>query len=157
MSRGTTVLLGTFTLIAVAAGKAGGQSDGRLVAAPATASPRRPATVRIAGIAPAPQVVQSRAGVDPRFGPGSSAIPTIPTTGIFNAPVPVDAHPQVAAFFFLPVVILTDGRIFANFNGRFEEVRRECPTFSGAMPSNYAVAPCWIADRSGRLTAVHRR
>jgi hypothetical protein len=157
MLRGTTVLLGTFTLVAVAAGTAAGQSDGRLVAAPATASPRRPSTVRIAGIAPAPRRVQTRTGANPQFGFDSSVIPTIPTPGIFNAAPAVDAQPQVASFFFLPVVILTDGRIFANFNGRFEQVQRECPTFSGAMPSNFAVAPCWIADRSGRLTAVRRR
>jgi hypothetical protein len=104
----------------------------------ASAPVRRVGTARIAGIAPPPQTVP---------------IQNLATNTGFVANGP----PQVAAFYYLPAVVLTDGRVFASFNGNFEEVLRRCPQISGTLPPGFSVATCWTVDANGRYLVVQRR
>jgi hypothetical protein len=64
---------------------------------------------------------------------------------------------QVAQFFFVPAVALTDGRVFANFNGRFEQVLRRCPDISGALPPGFTTSACWMIDSFGQYVVVQPR
>lgn len=64
---------------------------------------------------------------------------------------------QVAQFSFVPAVVLTDGRVFANFNGGFEQVLRRCPTISGATPPGFTTSPCWVVDQFGRYLVAQPR
>jgi hypothetical protein len=168
MLRGTTVLLGTFTLAAaavpVAAQAQARPRQGAVGAAPAPARPRprqggipaapvasavrRPTSgVRIAGIAPAPTTV---------FQPTP-----IPTTGLFTNIVPATAPqafaPRPATFFFLPAVVLSDGRVFADFNGNYEEVLRQCPLVPGTNSFGFVAPACWMVDAYGRYSVMQRR
>jgi hypothetical protein len=64
---------------------------------------------------------------------------------------------QAAQFYYLPAVVLTDGRIFANFNGSYEEVLRRCAAFSGPLPPNFTTSACWMIDSYGRYVVVQPR
>lgn len=112
------------------------ESSGAVVAAP-KATGSQPATnkPRIAGIAAAPPVV-----------PAQNSPPTAGRTA-----------QGVAAFFYLPAVVLTDGRVFANFNGRSEQVLRRCPVTSGPLPPGFATPTCWMIDGQGRYLVVQQR
>ena len=139
----TTTLAGTFALIFAAhasyAQVVSLPRAGALVAAPKD-PPARPTgnKPRIAGIAPAPAIIPDQNGV--------------PTAGFVNNIVP-----QVAAFYYLPAVVLTDGRVFANFNGNYEQVLRRCPVTSGPLPPGFATPVCWVVDSYGRYQVVQRR
>lgn len=73
------------------------------------------------------------------------------------APVQDFGFVQVAQFFYTPAVVLTDGRVFANFNGSFEQVLRRCPAFSGTLPPNFTTSACWMIDSYGRYLVVQPR
>ena len=124
----TTLTAGTFAVIFVVAG-AGAQT------------PYRPRTGMIAAPAPQSSPRQPRAANQPRIGWIVQAPPVVPqqnsgqTAGFLNGP------PQVAAFFYLPTVVLTDGRVFANFHCVYEQVLRQCPVTSGPLPPGFAVRP----------------
>ena len=144
MIRRTTVLAGTFAIICaskvlLAQSSPTPQSGGVLVAAPKT-PPARPEAgrPRIAGIAPPPAVVPNQNGM--------------PTAGFIG-----NAIPQVAAFYYLPAVVLTDGRVFANFGGRYEQVLRRCPVTSGTVPPGFTTSTCWVVDAYGRYQVVQQR
>jgi hypothetical protein len=175
MLRGTTVLVGTFTLICAQLG-AQVPAAPRPRVSPTAAAAGRAAKPRIAGIAPAPVQYQA---------------PPIPTTGLFTnitqAPsefgntIPFSGQqtfaqpgfgqpsfgqpsfgqpavsPRPAAFFFVPALVLSDGRIFANFNGTYEEVLRQCPVFAGTVNVESVGAACWIVDTAGRYKVIQRR
>ncbi len=61
---------------------------------------------------------------------------------------------QVAQFFYLPAVVLTDGRVFANFNGSYEQVLRRCPAISGPAVPGFATTACWMIDAYGRYVVA---
>jgi hypothetical protein len=61
---------------------------------------------------------------------------------------------QVSQFFYVPAVVLTDGRIFANFNGSYEQVLRRCPAISGPLPPGFTTSACWMIDSYGRYVVV---
>ena len=127
----------------------------RTTPAPAVRSSSAPAP-RIASIAP------ERAQYQP---------PPIPTTGLFTNIVPstglfTNASPGVrqqtnvprpVAFFFVPAVVLSDGRIFANFNGVYEEVVRQCPMIQGTATVGFVAPACWIVNANGRYSVIQRR
>jgi hypothetical protein len=147
MKSRTTVLAGTFALIFVAQ-FAGAQTQSRprvgIIAAPPAqpavqypAQARNPAKPRIAWIVPAPPVV-----------PEQNAFPS---AGFVNG------APQVAAFYYVPTIVLTDGRVFANFNGAYEQVLRRCPITSGPLPPGFAAPACWVVDSYGRYRTIQRR
>jgi hypothetical protein len=96
-----------------------------------------PATARIGYIVPPPAVVPQQN--------------SFPSAGFANG------APQVAAFYYLPTVVLTDGRVFANFNGIYEQVLRQCPVTSGLLPTGFATPACWIVDSYGRYQVVQSR
>lgn len=143
MIRRTTVLAGTFALVcagrAAMAQEPAGTGAGLLVAAPRnTPTKPRDNKPRFAGIAPAPPLIPNQNG--------------IPTAGMIGNTVP-----SVAAFYYLPAVVLTDGRVFANFSGRYEQVLRRCPVTSGTVAPGFAVAACWVVDSNGRYQVVQQR
>jgi len=155
MLRGTTVLVGTFTLICAQAG-AQVPAARRQAPAAAAATSRAP-RVRIAGIAPAPAV--------------PFQAPQIPTTGLFtnivsapglftNTPTVIGQQsvvPRPVAFFRVPALVLSDGRIFARFNGAYEEVLRQCPVFAGTVNVDAVAPACWVVDAGGRYSVIQRR
>jgi len=83
----------------------------------------------------------------PQPAPNQTVFAQVPSLGIV----------QVAQFNYLPAVVLTDGRIFANFNGSYEQVLRQCPAFSGVLPPNFTISTCWMVDQYGRYTVVQPR
>jgi hypothetical protein len=65
---------------------------------------------------------------------------------------------QVAQFSFIPAVVLTDGRVFANFNGSYEQILRQCPSTSGSLlPGFTTFSACWMIDSYGRYVVVQPR
>jgi hypothetical protein len=64
---------------------------------------------------------------------------------------------RVAQFFYVPAIVLTDGRVFANFNGSYEQVLRPCPTTLGALPPEFTTSVCWMIDSYGRYVVVQPR
>jgi hypothetical protein len=77
---------------------------------------------------------------------------------VYSAPVYGAAVP-VVQLYYLPTVVLADGRVLADFGtGRgYEQVLRQCARFVGTLPPNYAVAPCFTVDAYGRYTVVQQR
>jgi hypothetical protein len=166
MNYRTTALAGTFAIISLA-GVARAQTASRpriaiiaVAPTPTTQAPvpqpqyQPPATAqyyqqqqqsasrysgraRIGLIVPPPAVVPQQNG--------------FPTAGFANG------APRVAAFYYLPAVVLTDGRVFANFNGTFEQVLRRCPITSGPVPPGFATPACWIVDSYGRYQVIQGR
>lgn len=153
MNRRTTIWAGTFAVIVLGASAEAQRSRPRTAAiAPATPAtpaaqapskaalpPRNAPPVRIAGIAPPPQ---------PAAAPAAAHGYAYPVT-----------TPQPIRFSYLPTLVYSDGRVYANFgNGRgYEQVLRQCPTFTGAIPPNYALAPCFIVDAYGRYSVIQQR
>lgn len=109
------------------------------------AAPNRPSPVR--GSKPRIGVIYPSPPAQPQDQFGQTVFSRQPSFGF----------PQVAQFYFLPAVVLNDGRIFANFNGSYEEVLRRCPAFSGALPPNFTTTACWTIDQYGRYTVVQPR
>ena len=105
-----------------------------------------------------------------RKGVARSAPPAKPvivnTTGLPVVPVQVPASPPavtppvgpagIAQVTWYPTVVLTDGRVLANFGtGRgYEQVLRQCPQ---ALPPNATIAPCWTVDAYGNFGVMQRR
>ena len=158
--RRTIVLLGGFALMA--AGTARAQSG--WTAAPAKA-PAKSAGVRTAGMAPDPApapapaqpVVVNTTGFPTYHAPG---VPAPNTTGL-AIPNSTGLHtnfvaPSVAQVSYYPTIVLTDGRVLANFGtGRgYEEVLRRCPQ---ALPPGARVAPCWTVDANGNYRVLQQR
>jgi hypothetical protein len=71
---------------------------------------------RIAGIAPAPVIV------NPRFGPGRFINARFFNGGFFTG--------------FVPILVLPDGRVFANFGAGFEQVVTACGVSTGIAVTN---------------------
>jgi hypothetical protein len=147
MKSRTTVLTGTFALI-FGAQLAVAQTVYRprtgMIAAPARQGqpanqpqPQASNRPRIGWIVPAPPVVPQQNGAM--------------TAGFANG------APQVTAFYYVPTVVLTDGRVFGNFNGTYEQVLRRCPITSGPVPPGFATPACWYVDTYGRYQIVQGR
>ncbi len=148
----TTFLLVAFAALVVASSSAA-QSQAR--PRPGTSSAPQPAAkpVRV-GIAtsapPAQPVVVNTTGL-PAYATGSSPAAA--------AAPPIYAHPApVAQIIYYPTVVLTDGRVLANFGtGRgYEQVLRQCPQGIGSLPSGVKVAPCWAVDAYGYYRVLQR-
>jgi hypothetical protein len=158
MNRRTTILLGSFA-VAVSAGVLEAQTQSRprsgtVTRTPATESGRTEKSVRAGIIQPAPAaepVVVNTTGL-PMGNTSGLAGPVVTSPGYI---VPV----QVAQVSYYPTVVLTDGRVLANFGtGRgYEQVLRRCPNFTGAVPYGVAVSPCWVVDAYGRYSVIQQR
>lgn len=90
----------------------------------------------------------------------------LPTTTFGAAPTPAPVNrpaygtpAQVVRLSYYPTVVLSDGRVFANFGtGRgYEQVLRQCPQFTGAMPPNAIIAACWTVDAYGNYRVMQQR
>ena len=113
--------------------------------------PTQPGSVRAA-----PRGASTARGNKPRIGlvvPGPPAAQDQFSATVFPR-VQSAGFVQVAQFYYLPAVVLTDGRVFANFNGSYEEVLRRCAVFSGALPPNSTSSACWMIDAYGRYVVV---
>jgi hypothetical protein len=126
----------------------------------------RPRTATATGAASAAEPAQPTGR--PRIGymTPTAAVPSAPiydqpmnTTGIFTNYVVPAQTPQIAQITYYPTVVLTDGRVLANFGtGRgYEQVLRRCPQFSGPIPANVFIAPCWTVDGYGRYIVLQQR
>jgi hypothetical protein len=112
---------------------------GSVQAAPRGASTARGNKPRIGLVVPGPPAAQDQFS--------STVFPRVQSAGFV----------QVAQFYYLPAVVLTDGRILANFNGRYEEVLRRCAAFSGPLPPNFTTSACWMIDSYGRYVVAQPR
>jgi hypothetical protein len=173
----TTLLAGSFALAFLAL-PAFAQTESRPRtenhAAP-TATPRPTQRVRIGYMTPQPNAPQ--------------AMPQYPSSGLFNnytnqpstnssgySPYGVFGNsgygqttvnggqvsygaPQVAQVTYFPTVVLTDGRIYANFGTGhgYEQVLRQCPQLTGQTSWNIIIPPCWGIDRNGRYFVMQQR
>jgi hypothetical protein len=155
----TTFRLGSFALLGVAS-VSGAQTESRprtggMVAAPAktTGKPAVRTGTMPPPPPPAPQMVATWTGFQ-QVNAGGFVGPT----AIITAPV-FGAQPAIAQITYFPTLVLTDGRVFANFgNGRgYEQVLRQCAQFTGAMPFGVNVAPCWTVDATGRYLVIQQR
>jgi hypothetical protein len=65
----------------------------------------------------------------------------------------------IAQVTYFPTLVLTDGRIFANFGTGhgYEQVLRQCPQINGQTPWNIIIPPCWAVDRNGRYYVMQQR
>jgi hypothetical protein len=146
----TTVIAGTFAL-GVIAGVANAQTEsrprsGEMVAAPKAPAPAARKPPRIAFIPPSPPVPSPT--VFQQQGQGVAYLP--PT-----APSPTA---RVAQIFYLPTLVLTDGRVFADFGrGRYEQVLRRCAPITGPIPPGFATAACWTVDQNSRYSVIQQR
>jgi hypothetical protein len=155
----TTFLLGSFALLGAATvSRAQTESrprTGGMVAAPAQ-STGKPA-VRTGTMPPppppAPQMVPTSTG----FQQVNTGV-VVGSTPIITAPV-FGAQPAIAQVTYFPTLVLTDGRVFANFGtGRgYEQVLRRCAQFSGGTPLSVNLSPCWTVDASGRYSVIQQR
>ena len=158
MIRRTTVLAGTFALVCVAH-VAAAQTTSRPrtgVVVPAPTNPPVQPTGAVVGV-PRARITQDR--TKPRIAGIAAAVQPVPAQ---NSPATAgwattNILPQVAAFYYLPAVVLTDGRVFANFNGNYEQVLRRCPVTSGTLPPGFATPACWMIDSNGRYLVVQQR
>ena|SRR5687767_11218813 len=145
MKRRTTLWIGSFAVALI---------GGDLWAQTREAPSRKPVRVAIIPASPPAQpIVVNTTGL--QMVNTTGPIPN--STGLNNNFfLPTPNVVQVSHF---PTVVLSDGRVLANFGtGRgYEEVLRKCPTFSGAVPSNAYVAPCWTVDVNGRYLVVQQR
>jgi hypothetical protein len=145
MHRRTTVLLGSFALALipgiVAAQTAAPKPRTGVIAAPKTTNGPRPAPKpRVAAIAPPPE----------------APAPT-PQQLVRQNVAPQTL--QTVQVYYLPVQVYRDGRVFADFGtGRgYQQVTRQCPAYTGTMPSNYATTACYLIDINGRYRVLHQR
>lgn len=113
-----------------------------------------------AGLRAAPRGASTARGNKPRIG---LVIPGPPATqGQFLPTIFTQTQDigfiQVAQFSYIPAVVLTDGRVFANFNGSYEQILRQCPMTSGALiPEFTTFSACWMIDPYGRYVVVQPR
>lgn len=159
MNRRTTILLGSFAIAALAA-SAQAQTKSRprtggMTAAPSkpSATPKRPVrTASIPASPPAQPIVVNTTGFPAANIPGS-AIPR--TTGSNISPL---APVALAHITYYPTVILSDGRVLANFGtGRgYEQVLRKCAQIVGPLPPGVTMAPCWTVDAYGRFVVIQQ-
>lgn len=145
MNRRTVILLGSFA-VAVFAQSATAQMS----AAPSKSSATAKKPVRTASIPkspPAEPIVVNTTGLPIA---NTTGAPTSSTSG---------APAAVAQITYYPTVVLTDGRVLANFGtGRgYEQVLVKCPQISGVLPPGAVMAPCWIVDAGGRYVVLQQR
>ncbi|MEO5567777.1 MAG: hypothetical protein ABIR92_04765, partial [Gemmatimonadaceae bacterium] len=88
----------------------------------------------------------------------TTGLPIAHTTGT-PASTSATAATTVAQITYYPTVVLTDGRVLANFGtGRgYEQVLVKCPQISGVLPPGAVVAPCWTVDAYGRYVVLQQR
>jgi hypothetical protein len=177
MKNRTTVLAGTFALICAtqaAAAQTASRPRIAIIRTPAQQGPQAPTQPRNYGqssIRPQTysqgsmrQQTYSRSSIRPQVYGQSTRIgwivpppPVIPQQNRFPTAGFANGVPQVAAFYYVPTVVLTDGRVFANFNGTYEQVLRRCPVTSGTLPPGFATPACWVVDSYGRYQVVQGR
>ncbi|HET9424106.1 MAG TPA: hypothetical protein VFO55_01945 [Gemmatimonadaceae bacterium] len=166
MSRRTT-LLAVSLAAAAAFAEARGQSESRprsegMRAAPVAGTAKRPARTATIPASPAAQpIVVNTTGVPMTHAgavvvPNTTGLPIPNSTGLHTNFIPPAAVAQVS---YYPTVVLTDGRVLANFGtGRgYEQVLRKCAVFSGAAPYGAYVSPCWTTDAYGRYVVIQQR
>lgn len=137
MNRRTIFLLGAFALAA---------------STPALGQTKKPVRTGVATSAPPPQpVVVNTTGLPSAPVPTSQPLPT--TSPVYGPPA------QIAQITWYPTVVLSDGRVLANFGtGRgYEQVLRQCPQLTGALPPNATIAPCFTVDSYGTYRVMQRR
>jgi hypothetical protein len=121
-------------------------------AAPAWAQAKKPVRTGIIPASPAAQpIVVNTTGL-PTTNPASPVPAGAPSPGY----APSAAIAQITWY---PTIVLSDGRVFANFGtGRgYEQVLRQCPQLSGALPPNATIAPCFTVDSYGTFRVMQRR
>lgn len=143
MQHRTIAFLVSFALVAMS-GSALAQTDSR------------PRTAVIASAPPRP----TANGAKPRLAiipPSPPAQPTTPHPTTFGTNFISPVH--VVRFDYLPTVVLSDGRVLADFGtGRgYEQVLRQCPRLSGPLPYGATIAPCWTVDAYGRYNVIQQR
>jgi hypothetical protein len=146
MNRRTVVSLGAFATLMLG-GSARAQATSRRPAA-------KPVRTGVSQSAPPAQpVVVNTTGLPMVNAP---AAPVQPPTGAQPAFLPT---PGIAQITYYPTVVLANGRVLANFGtGRgYEEVLRQCPQISGALPPNAVIAPCFTVDAYGTYRVMQRR
>ena len=153
----TTFLAGAFVLAAVTPVTAQtrsrprtGVATGSSTASGTAAQPTRPkpgVRIGIAAPTPAPQPQTTVFGAP------------APTTGLFTNIVVAPSTPRVVQVTYYPTVVLSNGQVLANFGmGRgYEQVLRQCPIISGALPPNIVIAPCFAVDSYGRYVVLQQR
>jgi hypothetical protein len=187
MNRRTTVLAGTFALLVAANAGHAQASRPRTASMPAPAQPReapsrprqdnppppvaapqpdgRTHTPRIGWIVSAPAAPQSPPAQTVFGAPPVYVVPAYGTvsgygsgSGYYGGAV-YGAPAQPMQLYYIPTVVLNDGRVLANFGtGRgYEQVLRQCPSFTGTLPPNFAVAPCFVVDAYGRYSVLQQR
>jgi hypothetical protein len=137
MKRRTIFLLGAFALAA---------------STPAWGQTKKPVRTGVATSAPPAQpVVVNTTGLPTVPVPTSQPLPT--TAPVYGPPA------RIAQITWYPTVVLSDGRVLANFGtGRgYEQVLRQCPQLSGPLPSNATIAPCFTVDSYGIYRVMQRR
>jgi hypothetical protein len=161
MHRRTTVFLGSFALLGLA-GTARAQTESRPRTDPVGVPARKPVTPatrpRIAIIPsspPAQPIVVNTTGMTTNIdfvAPAPSSSGQVPIA-------PVVQGAPVVQLYYLPTVVLADGRILANFGTGhgYEQVLRQCPSFTGTIPPNVALAACWQVDAYGRYSVLQQR
>jgi hypothetical protein len=134
----------------------------------ATASAQSQARPRAGSAAPArPAAAPARVGVATSAPPAQPIV--VNTTGlpgyVVTAPPasspaqPTHMHPApVVQIVYYPTVVLSDGRVLANFGtGRgYEQVLRQCPQGIASLPYGAQVAPCWSVDAYGYYRVLQR-
>ena len=146
MNRRTIIWLGAFVL---AAEVAPALAEAQMTAAPSRERPAAKPPARTASIPaspPAQPIVVNTTGFP------TASIPTTPTP----AATPIATAP-VAQITWYPTLVFSDGRVFANFGGGYEQVLRQCPQLSGTLPPNATIAPCWTVDSCGVYRVMQRR
>ena len=144
MNRRTIFWLGAFAALMI-----GGSAQAQASSRRPTAKPARTGTAQSAP--PAQPVVVNTTG--------------LPTTTLPVAPAQPAAGPfggdptHIAQITYYPTVVLANGRVLANFGtGRgYEEVLRQCPQFTGTLPPNAVIAPCFTVDAYGNYRVMQRR
>jgi hypothetical protein len=154
MNRRTTFVIGSFAFLGFAAA-AGAQTESRprtggMSAAPGARSTAKPAvrTASIPASPPAQPIVVNTTGLPQFVTPVTSA-----AAPIYGAPV------AISQITWYPTVVLTDGRVLANFGtGRgYEQVLRQCAQIGGTLPYGVTMAPCWTVDAYGRYSVIQQR
>ena len=144
MNRRTIVLLGAFALSA-----AFEPAAAQMTAAPSSPNPAAKPPARTASIPPSPPpqpIVVNTTGFPVANVPAAPAAVPSP---VFNAPV--------AQITWYPTLVMTDGRVFANFGAGYEQVLRQCPQLSGTLPPNATIAACFTVDANGTYRVMQRR
>jgi hypothetical protein len=154
----TTILAGSFA-VALCGGVAQAQDKsrprtGEMTARPAPAPAKKPARTGVIPLSPPAQpIVVNTTGL-----PMNTTGP-IPNATHLPSNSPVRAPAPIAQLSYYPTVVLTDGRVLANFGtGRgYEQVLRKCPSFAGSPPPGVYVSPCWTVDAYGRYAVIQQR